>query len=144
MKNILLIIMKLRKSIKDFKIDKYLVVAIVNTLFGYVMGVTIYKILNQNYSIFLISLITSFICINFSFTNYKVFVFKNGNLLIDYIKYIASNFILIITGTFFLWFYMEKIEINIWISQFLLIISNSLFTMITHYKFTFRGSFNKK
>ena len=120
---------------------QYLAVGAVNTVIGYVIGVAVYKFFFNDLNIFLIGLISNIICISISFFTYKVFVFKTkGRWIVEYIK---SYFVyggVAIVGIVFLWIFVDKININIWIAQALVILSTVLVSYIGHSRFTFHRS----
>lgn len=121
------------------KKKQYLVIGTINTIFGYLIGVGSYKLLENEVDIIWVGVISNIISITFSFITYKLFVFRTkGNWINEYIKsyivYGASGIISI----YFLWIFVEKLYISIWVSQALLIAVVVIFSYLGHKHFTFK------
>jgi len=110
----------------------------VNTLAGYLIGVGLYKAMDSNLDIIWIGVISNILSITVSFLTYKTLVFRTkGMWLLEYMKsYIVYGGIALI-GIFFLWFFVEKMKISIWIAQGLVIGVTVIFSYIGHSQFTF-------
>lgn len=123
---------------------KYVAVGGLNTVFGYLTGVLLYRLLSQIIDILLIGLVSNIICITFSFVTYKLFVFRTvGNWMSEYIKaYLVYGFISLI-GVGLLWLYVDKAGLNIWIGQGLVIVTTVLLSYIGHSRVTFRNKEKK-
>lgn len=118
---------------------RYLLAGGFNTLVGYSIGVVLYKALESNLSIVWIGLISNILSITVSFLSYKTLVFKTkGMWLIEYMKsYIVYGGIALI-GIFFLWLFVDKMKISIWLAQALVIGLTVTVSYLGHSRFTFR------
>jgi putative flippase GtrA len=117
---------------------KYLIVGILNTIIGYLIGVGVFKYLETSFNIFIISIVSSIFTISFSFMSYKFFVFKTkGDFIIEYLKaYLVYGSSMAIS-MIFLWIFIDIINISIWIAQALVILITVVFSYYGHSKFTF-------
>lgn len=118
---------------------RYLIVGGVNTAFGYLVGVGIYKLLVGFYSIWIIGLISNLLAIAFSFVTYKLFVFKTkGQWVTECIKAYLIYGLMALIGIVFLWFYVDSLGFSIWMAQGLVILSTVILSYIGHSRVTFR------
>jgi len=126
----------------DEKKKKYLITGLINTLFGYFIGILNYILFYKLIGIFFLSLLNNTLSITFSFLTYKYFVFKTENkfFLKEYLKSYIVYGLAFIVGTFFLWTTLELLKLNIFIAQFVTISFTVLFSYIGNNYFTF----NKK
>lgn len=118
---------------------RYLLAGGFNTLFGYLIGVILYKALKNNLSTVWIGVISNILSITVSFLSYKTLVFKTkGMWLKEYMKsYIVYGAIAII-GICFLWIFVDKMNISIWLAQGLVIGMTVTISYLGHSRFTFR------
>jgi len=117
---------------------RYLLVGGINTVIGYSIGVGIYKLLSNQVNIVLIGFISNILTITISFLTYKIFVFKTkGRWIIEYLKAYVVYGSMAIFGTILLWFFVDLIGFNIWITQALIIMITVAFSYIGHVKYTF-------
>lgn len=117
----------------------YLLVGGFNTIVGYTIGVSLYKILSNNLSIISIGVISNIFSITISFLSYKIFVFRTKGMWLSeyskaYIIYSGTSLV----GIFLLWFFVDKMKISIWVSQALIIMCTVIISYIGHSRFTFR------
>jgi putative flippase GtrA len=118
---------------------RYLVVGGINTIFGYVIGVAIYKALINQLNIISIGIISNVLCITLSFCTYKIFVFRTkGNWFSEYLKAYIVYGGMAIVGVILLWLFVDIGGLNIWVSQALIILSTVIFSYIGHARFTFK------
>lgn len=118
---------------------KYLVAGFINTVFGYSIGVVVYKIFYSNTNIFVIGCISNIISITFSFVTFKIFVFKTrGRWMAEYFRAYVVYGTIATAGVIFLWVYIDMLHLNIWIAQLLVILSTLVLSYIGHSRFTFR------
>jgi putative flippase GtrA len=118
---------------------RYLLVGAINTLFGYAIGVGLYKLLSNQINIISIGIISNIICITLSFTTYKVLVFRTkGGWISEYLRAYLVYGSMAIVGVIFLWFFVDVCELNIWIAQALVIFITVVFSYIGHARFTFK------
>ena len=118
---------------------RYLLVGGLNTLIGYTIGVGIYQAFDNNLGIVWIGLISNILSITVSFLSYKILVFRTkGMWLAEYMKsYIIYGGIALI-GIFFLWLFVDKMKISIWLAQALVIGLTVIISYLGHSRFTFR------
>ena len=118
---------------------RYLLAGGFNTLVGYSIGVGLYKALESNLSIVWIGVISNIVSITASFLSYKTLVFKTkGMWLAEYMKsYIVYGGIAII-GIFFLWVFVDKMKMSIWLAQALVLGLTVIFSYLGNSRFTFR------
>ena len=99
----------------------YLIIGLINTIFGYFIGVFFFIIFKSKLSLITIVLFSSLLSIFFSFCMYKIFFFKTkykfffNELIKSYLSYIfiiAFNIIL-------MYFLVKIININFFLSQFI-------------------------
>ena len=91
----------------DGKKKRYLIIGLINTIFGYFIGILNYILFYKLIGIFFLSLLNNIVSITFSFLTYKYFVFKTKNkfFLSEYLKSYIVYGISFIVGTFFLWYF---------------------------------------
>jgi putative flippase GtrA len=132
MKKILLLIKPIHK--------KFLIFGIINTLFGYFTGITIYFLLFDLLGIIIIGIITNIISISFSFVVFKLFVFKtkNTNWIKEYFRGYIVYGIKAIISILMLWACIDILELNIFISQAIAILTTTIITYKGHKNFTFK------
>ena len=58
---------------------KFLIVGFINTLFAYLFGVITYYLFYHSLGIIVVGILNSIVGITFSFTLFKIFVFKTKN-----------------------------------------------------------------
>jgi len=118
---------------------RYLLVGGFNTLVGYFIGIAIYKALGSNLGIIWVGIISNIFSITVSFLSYKTLVFKTkGMWLTEYMKsYMIYGGIAVIS-ILFLWLFVEKMNISIWLSQALVIGVTVIISYLGHSRFTFR------
>jgi putative flippase GtrA len=117
----------------------YLIAGGWNTLFGYGLGVWLYKILSSEIHIIGISILSNILCISMSFLTYKLFVFKTkGRWLNEYLRcYIVYGGTACL-GTLLLWLMVDGLGTSIWIAQGIGIAITVLISYIGHKQITFR------
>jgi len=127
-------------NLKTIINKKYLIVGILNTITGYLIGVFTYKSLEVSIGVVGVGFLTNFINITLSFIMYKIFVFKtNKRWVSEYIKcYIAYGSIAIL-GIFQLWLYVEIIRLNIEISQGIIVLSSVVISYFSNLLYTFKN-----
>ena len=124
----------------DGKKNRYLIIGLINTIFGYFIGILNYILLYKLIGIFFLSLLNNIVSITFSFLTYKCFVFKTKNkfFLSEYLKSYIVYGISFIAGTFFLWLTLEVLKLDIFIAQFITISLTVIFSYIGNNYFTFK------
>lgn len=121
---------------------KYFFVGIINSLFGYCMGVGSYFFFYADFGIIFMSLLSSFFSILFSFFSHKFYVFKTPaqNILKELVKFFVIYSLNIIISLFLIIFFIEILQINIFVSQIFVI----SFTFLIGYFFSIRYIFKIK
>ena len=122
--------------VPDFK---YLYAGAWNTLFGYLSGVFIFKIFENNLSVIVIGVIANALSISMSFFTYKVFVFQTvGNWLQEYLRSYVVYGAIAIFSIFSLDILIDYLKFNIWTAQALTIILGVIISYLGHRNFTFK------
>lgn len=111
----------IKKKIKNKFNLIYLIIGIGNTIAGYFIGVITFLFLYDLFGVIGVSIVSNIISISISYLNFKFFLFKtNGNILVEYFKSFLNYGLSFIVSTIFLWFLIEKFEINIFFSQLII------------------------
>lgn len=120
------------------KID-YLFVGGFNALAGYFIGVSVYKVLGENFGIVWVGIASNILSITVSFLTYKILVFRTkGKWLMEYLKAYLVYGGAALVGIFFLWIFVDLMKMSIWFAQALAIGLTVIFSYVGHSKFTFR------
>ena len=124
----------------DGKKKRYLIIGLINTFFGYFIGILNYILFYKLIGIFFLSLLNNIVSITFSFLTYKFFVFKTKNkfFLSEYLKSLIVYGTSFIVGTLFLWLTLEVLKLDIFIAQFITISLTVIFSYIGNNYFTFK------
>ena len=124
----------------DDKKKRYLITGLINTIFGYFIGILNYILFYKLIGIFFLSLLNNIFSITFSFLTYKYFVFKTKNefFLKEYLKSYIVYGLAFIIGTFFLWLTLEILKLDIFVAQFITISLTVIFSYIGNNYFTFK------
>lgn len=118
----------------------YLLVGVWNTIFAYVIGVSIYTLLSGQLHTVFIGTICNVICISMSFMTYKLFVFKtSGNWVLEYGRSYIVYGATAILGTALLWLMVDYFNFNIWYVQAFIILITVFISFLGHNFFTFRS-----
>jgi len=119
---------------------KFFLVGVINTIFGYSVGITNYFLFFESIGIIGVGIINNIMAITFAFILFKKFVFMttNTNWILEYIRSYLVYGIQAIVGIFILWLCITVLKLNIYFSQALSIISVVFISYSGHKKFTFR------
>ena len=130
-----------KSIIKKKKIFQYLIIGIINSIFAYFIGIYFFYSYYENLGALFVTILASIINIFFSFCNYKFFFFKTKKnyFFNEYLKINFSQFFLILLNSLMLWVLIEKININIYFTQFILIVINITISTIINFKFVFKN-----
>ena len=124
---------------------RYLYVGAWNTIFGYIAGIFVYKSIIQISSIIAVGVLSNILSISMSFLTYKLIVFKTpGNWLKEYMKCFMVYGLTALLSIFLLWIFMDNFQLNIWLSQGLVIVTSVVISYIGHKKFTFNSGHYEK
>ena len=130
---------KLLKNKKQFR--NYIIIGLVNTVFGYFSGVTLFNIFYDSQGVVFVGLVSSAVNVTFSYINYKIFLFNDSkNWLYQYFKYCISNIFLMIFSIALLYLFVDIFYWSIYLSQFFLIVV----AVIVSYFVNVNIVFNKK
>jgi glycosyltransferase involved in cell wall biosynthesis len=129
---------KIQKNF-DFKI-KFLLIGIINTLVNYLFSITTYYLFYKNFGFILYNILNVFFGVTFSFSMFKFFLFKTdiNKYFIEYFKSYLVYASKILIGIFLLFIFLEFLQINIFISQALVIVLTTLITYKGHKNYTFK------
>jgi len=117
---------------------RYLLAGGWNTIFGYGVGVWLYKLLSPEWHVLWIGALTNVMAITMSFLTYKLFVFRTkGNWLREYMRTYVVYGGAALVGMLLLWMLVDGFRIPIWISQGIVIGVTVLFSYLGHSRFTF-------
>ena len=127
----------------DKKKLRYIVAGAVNTIFGYLVGVQLYKILFLDFHILLIGILINIINISFSFITYKIFVFETRDgWILEYLKSYITYGISAIVGVSLLWGMISIMDLSIWYAQAYSMVLVAILSYFGHNHFTFKKSIN--
>ena len=126
---------------KNKNLIKYILIGILNTIFAYINGVVFFNLFYTEVGAFLLTLLTSTVNIFFTFINYKFFYFKTHKkfFLKELIKMNTSYFLIFFLNFLLLWFLIEKLLMNIYIVQFLIIIINIVISIKINFNYVFKN-----
>tara|TARA_B100001123_G_C15288736_1_gene1016635 strand:- start:373 stop:768 length:396 start_codon:yes stop_codon:yes gene_type:complete len=119
---------------------KFLLVGVINTIFGYSIGILNYFLFFHLIGIIGVGIINSIMSITFAFVLFKKFVFKtrNTNWILEYVRSYLVYGIQAIVGIFILWLCISVLKLNIYFSQAFSIILVVFVSYTGHKKFTFK------
>ena len=120
---------------------KYILIGILNTIFAYISGVVFFNLFYKEVGAFLLTLLTTITGVFFTFINYKFFYFKTHKKYFfkELLKINFSYMFIILLNTFLLWFFTEKIYLNIYFTQFLIISINIVISIKLNFKYVFKN-----
>ena len=117
---------------------KYLLVGTWNTIFGYLLGLLLYKLFGASLHIIVVGLMISFLSVTMSFLTYKIFVFKTSNFWVkEYLRSFLVYGAATISNVFLIWILVDFIKIHFWLAQGMVTPIMVLFSSLGHKKFTF-------
>ena len=119
---------------------KFFLVGVINTIFGYSVGILNYFLFFELIGIISVGIINNIMAITFAFILLKKFVFKttNTNWILEYIRSYLVYGIQAIVGIFILWLCITILKLNIYFSQALSMITAVFISYTGHKKFTFK------
>ena len=123
----------LRKTISFFSVGA------LNTVFGYFIAIFLLISLKEHLKIFYISILANSISILFSFTTFKLFLFKSKKKKFSkLIKAVLVYSVLFIFNAFLLNYLISNLNLNILLSQLIITIASTFILYILHNQFTFK------
>ncbi len=130
----------LNKKLNNKFISKFLLAGIINSIAGYSIGILSFELFYNLYGIIFVGFVSNIASILFSFLNYKFFIFKTP--FNQFIKEISKSFLLygfiFVINIFFLYICIEIFKLNIYISQFIVISSSILLSILGQFLFVFK------
>lgn len=117
---------------------RYFLVGGLNAVVGYCIGVGMYKALGSNLGIVWVGIFSNVLSITVSFLTYKMLVFRTkGMWVAEYLKsYLVYGGIALIS-IFFLWLFVDNMNLSIWLAQALVLVVTVVISFISHSRFTF-------
>ena len=130
----------LNKKLNNKFISKFLFAGIINSIAGYSIGILSFELFYRLYGIIFVGFVSNIASILFSFLNYKFFIFKTP--FNQFINEISKSFLLygfiFVINIFFLYICIEIFKLNIYISQFIVISSSILLSILGQFLFVFK------
>ena len=130
----------LNKKLNNKFISKFLLAGIINSIAGYSIGILSFELFYNLYGIIFVGFVSNIASILFSFLNYKFFIFKTP--FNQFINEISKSFLLygfiFVINIFFLYMCIEIFKLNIYISQFIVISSSILLSILGQFLFVFK------
>ena len=126
------------------EIKQYIKIGLFNTLVTYFMSGIVYSILQEKIGIIYSGIISSIICIKFSFWMQKIFVFNSSEYWVK--EYLKSNLGYAgISGISILMMYIliKMMDVNVWLSQALTQPVVILLSYSINKNFTFKKRYEK-
>ena len=119
---------------------KFLVVGVINTIFGYSVGLLNYFLFFELIGIIGVGILNNIINISFAFLMFKKFVFKtvNTNWFLEYLRSYIVYGVKAIVGIIVLWLFVSILDINIYISQAVAMLVTIFLSYTGHKNFTFK------
>lgn len=121
-----------------YTLVRFAMIGVVNTIFGYFLGVLLYLWLVDNLDAFFISALSGFISIGFSLTLQRQFVFlSKGSVIGDLFRGFIVYGILILFAALIFKMLVDIFKVNIFLSQAITLAQSWIFSYFLLSKFTF-------
>ena len=117
------------------EIRKYIVIGIINSILGYIIGVLTFKLFYESFGIIFVSIFSNMLSIFLSFLNYKLFFFNKSyqNIFKEFFKFNLTYTVLIFFSMFQLFIFIEVLLIDIYLAQAMIILFNLCFLFFSHF-----------
>jgi len=127
--------------LKNKNLIKYLLIGILNTIFAYISGVVFFYLFYKDIGVLLLTLLTTIINIFFTFINYKFFYFKTHKkyFIKELLKINLSYISILLLNVFLLWFLTEKINLSIYFTQAIIIVTNIILSIKLNFSYVFKN-----
>jgi hypothetical protein len=127
--------------LKNKNLTKYILIGILNTIFASISGVVFLNLFYTEVGAFLLTLLTSTVNIFFTFINYKFFYFKTHKKYFfkELLKINFSYIFIILLNTCLLLFFTEKINLNIYLTQIVIIGINVAISIKLNFCYVFKN-----
>jgi putative flippase GtrA len=118
---------------------RYLLAGGWNTLFGYLVGLSIYYGLDGMVGVVAVGIMANIVAITMAFVTYKLFVFQTkGNWLSEYLRAYLVYGATAVVGIGLLWILVDGLGVRFWIAQGLVIVITVVVSYLSHSRFTFK------
>ena len=130
-----LILNKFLNLLKKILTIKYLLIGILNSLFGYFIGVSFFNLFYDEWGIFFVTFFSNIFSIFVSFINYKLFYFNKlfRNVFREFIKFYLIYILIFLISIIQLFLYIEVFLFNIYLSQGIIIFSNIIIIIFSQF-----------
>jgi len=126
------------------EILRFGIVGLINSVFGYLLGVGLFSAFEPYATALVISLVSTSISIVFSFTMQKLFVFRvRGHWFRQFFKGILVYSFVTLIGAVMFAQLMDTFGLNVWLAQAIVIGSTAIIGFIGSKLFTFRPLRNR-
>ena len=131
----ILILNKFLNLLKKILTIKYLLIGILNSLFGYFIGVSFFNLFYNEWGIFFVTFFSNIFSILVSFINYKLFYFNKlfRNVFREFIKFYLIYILIFLISIIQLFLYIEVFLFNIYLSQGIIIFSNIIIIIFSQF-----------
>ena len=120
---------------------KFLLIGLINTLFGFFFSILLFKLLKGLHATVFIAVLANLISIIFSFVMYKLFVFNSkGNWFFELIKCFMVYLNISIINVILLTVLVDVFFWRVWIAQFSVTLLAAFLSYVSHKKFTFKSN----
>ena len=118
---------------------RYLLIGVLNTLFGYFVTIYLYYSLSGILHTLLLLIIAHILAISFSFATNKFLVFKSkSKWLLEYFRYYTVYGTLAIFSILLTWVLADYTKVPFWLIQLLVIALMVCMTYFAHKEYTFK------
>lgn len=125
-------------GLRNDKRARYLAVGAGNTFFGYFIALLLYSLLSDYWHIVFITILASIINISFSFTTYKLLVFRTkGKWITEYIRCYMVYGAGMLIGVLLVWLLVDILGVAFWLAQGITILFTVVFSYFGHSRFSF-------
>lgn len=122
----------------DYTVVRFAIIGVVNTIFGYFLGILLYLWLVDNLDAYIISTVSGFISIGFSLTLQRKFVFlSKGSLKGDLFRGFIVYGALVLFAALIFKVLIDFAKINIFLSQAIIIGQSWIFSYFLLNRFAF-------
>jgi putative flippase GtrA len=119
---------------------RFLLVGLINTVFGYFSALAVYFFLIDLAGLLHVLLLANVIGITFSFITYKIFVFRTtGSWLNEYFRSYLVYGASALFGMALVSFLVMISRLPFWLAQLISLVSVAIFSYFMHKRFTFRA-----
>jgi putative flippase GtrA len=118
---------------------KFLLIGLINTLFGFFFSIILFRLLKGSHATALIAVLANLLSIIFSFVMYKLFVFSSkGNWFLELIRCFIVYLNIFIINVILMTVLVDVFFWSVWISQLCVTFLAAFLSYVSHKKFTFK------